>query len=188
VIEKILPIVVLFFPVSEIILAVLKRSRDRAVHADDRGSMLTLWVSIAFGIALAFVLRRIEWGRIPGPGSVRRLVALLLLVGGLAVRWVAILTLGRLFTVDIAILSDHRVVQSGPYRFVRHPSYTGLLIAFLGLGLCLDSWLSIITMMIPITIAVFNRVVKEEAALVTSLGPEYSSYCARTKRFIPGLV
>lgn len=187
-VENILPVVVLFFPVSEIALAVLRRSRDRAVHSEDRGSIHVLWISIVLGVFLAFVLRNVGWARIPGPGSVRRLAALLSLAGGLVLRWAAILTLGRLFTVDVAILSDHRVVQSGPYRFIRHPSYTGLLIAFLGLGLYFGSWLGILALMIPITLAVFNRVEKEEAALVASLGPEYASYCARTKRFIPGLV
>jgi len=188
VIEKILAVVVLLFPASEIILAVVKRSRDRAVHNEDKGSIHVLWVSIASGTALALVLRTIHWARIPGPGSVRLLVALLLLLAGLAVRWAAILTLGRLFTVDVAILTEHRVVRTGPYRFVRHPSYTGLLMALLGLGLYFGSWLSIIAMMIPITLAVVNRVEKEEAALMASLGPEYASYCAHTKRFIPGLV
>jgi len=188
VIEKILPVVVLLFPVSEIVLAVLKRSRDRAVHRQDKGSIHVLWASIFIGLTVAAYLSNIGWGRISWPGSVRRLVALLLLVAGLGLRWVAILTLGRLFTVDVAILTGHRVVQNGPYRFVRHPSYSGLLVVFLGVGVYFGSWLSLIAMMVPIIVAVFNRVRKEEAALIASLGPEYASYCSRTKRFIPGLV
>jgi protein-S-isoprenylcysteine O-methyltransferase Ste14 len=117
-----------------------------------------------------------------------RLVALGLLVGGLALRWVAILTLGRLFTVDVAIHSDHVVVQTGLYRVLRHPSYTGLLLAFLGLGVSFANWLSILGLLIPITLAVLNRVAKEEQALLSSLGSDYAAYCARTKRFIPGLL
>ncbi len=117
-----------------------------------------------------------------------RLLALGLLIGGLALRWTAILTLGRLFTVDVAIHSDHVIVQEGLYRLVRHPSYTGLLVAFLGLGVFFSNWLSIFGLLIPVTIAVLNRVAKEEQALLTSHGSEYAAYCARTKRFIPGLL
>ena len=102
--------------------------------------------------------------------------------------WTAILTLGRLFTVDVAIHSDHAVVEQGLYRFMRHPSYTGLLVAFLGLGVSLANWLSIIALLVPIAAAVLKRVAIEEGALLHSLGPAYAAYCARTKRFIPGLL
>jgi protein-S-isoprenylcysteine O-methyltransferase len=117
-----------------------------------------------------------------------RLLALGLLLGGLALRWTAILTLGRFFTVDVAIHAGHVVVQTGLYRSVRHPSYTGLLVAFLGLGVFYANWLSILALLVPISLAVLNRVVKEERALLTSLGAEYAAYCVRTKRFIPGLL
>jgi protein-S-isoprenylcysteine O-methyltransferase Ste14 len=90
--------------------------------------------------------------------------------------------------VDIAIDSHHPVVRSGLYRFVRHPSYVGLLIAFLGLGVFFANWLSILGLLIPITLAVLNRVAKEEQALLDALGSEYADYCSQTKRFIPGLL
>ena len=186
-IQRLLSIAVLLFPVSEITLGIVKRSRDRGARSDDRGSMRVLWVTIVLAVAVAVVVQDVAWARLPGPAYVSRLLALVLLVGGLVIRWIAILTLGRFFTVDIAIHSDHRVVQSGLYRFVRHPSYTGLLLAFLGLGVHFDNWLSILILMIPITLAVYNRVVKEEAALTASLGSEYGAYCSRTRRFVPGL-
>ena len=69
----------------------------------------------------------------------------------------------------------------------RHPSYTGLMIAFLGLGVFFGNWLSIVGLLLPITLGVVNRVVKEERTLLDSLGPAYASYCARTKRFLPWL-
>jgi len=109
-------------------------------------------------------------------------------LAGLALRLVSILTLGRLFTVNVAIHSDHPVVEKGPYRFVRHPSYSGLLLAFIGLGVSFQSWLSILVLLVPIVLAVVNRVATEERALLSFLGPPYTAYCARTKRFIPWVV
>ena len=179
--------VVLFFPVSEVALSFIKRSRGNSVKSEDHGSLRLLWVSIGLGLALAIAGQWIPSTRLSVSPWIVRLVALALLVFGLALRWVAILTLGRLFTVDVAIHSDHTVYQSGLYRFMRHPSYTGLLVSFLGLGVCFDNWLSILGLIIPITLGVLYRVMKEEQALLASLGQDYSSYCARTKRFIPGL-
>ena len=186
-IQRVLLLVVAVFPISEVALALVKRSRGRSVHREDRGSMRLLWLSIALGLGLAIAAQWVPAARLPGSPSSVALVALAFLVCGLAVRWVAILTLGRLFTVDVAIHADHGVVQEGLYRFVRHPSSTGLLIAFLGLGVFFASWLSLLGLLVPITLAVLNRVAKEERALLDSLGPAYAAYSAHTKRFIPGL-
>ncbi|HPC11376.1 MAG TPA: isoprenylcysteine carboxylmethyltransferase family protein, partial [candidate division Zixibacteria bacterium] len=71
--------------------------------------------------------------------------------------------------------------------WVRHPSYTGLLIAFLGLGIAYANWLSLVMLMVPITTAVVHRIVREEQALHSALGPVYTAYCARVKRLVPGL-
>jgi protein-S-isoprenylcysteine O-methyltransferase len=101
---------------------------------------------------------------------------------------VSVLTLGRLFTVNVAIHSDHPVVEKGPYRFVRHPSYSGLLLAFIGLGVFFANSLSILVLLVPIVLAVINRVVTEERALLSFLGPPYAAYCARTKRFVPRVI
>jgi len=107
------------------------------------------------------------------------------LVVGLLLRWTAIFTLGRFFAADVAIHEGQLVVSAGPYRHVRHPSYTGLMLAFLGLGVFFDSWLSVAGLMIPITLAVMHRIRHEESVLVGALGPAYSTSCARTKQLIP---
>jgi protein-S-isoprenylcysteine O-methyltransferase len=188
-IRVVLRVVVALFPVSEVALAFVKRSSGRSAQSEDRGSLRLFWLSIALGIGLAIAAQRIPQARLPGPPDTLRLLSLGLLLGGLALRWTAILTLGRLFTVDVAIHSDHVVVQSGLYRRVRHPSYTGVLIAFLGLGVFFANWLSMAGLVVPILFGVFNRVRKEEQALLRSpVGSEYAAYCAGTKRFIPGLI
>jgi len=183
-----LQVVVALFPVSEIVLAVVTRARLRGARNEDKGSFRLLWVSIGLAVTLAVVVAHVYPAtRLAVPGRIIVPVALVLLRGGLAVRWTAILTLGRLFTVDVAIHTDHAVVQSGLYRYLRHPSYSGLYIAFLGLGVSFANWLSILVLLLPITFAILYRVAKEEAALLASLGPAYADYCARTKRFVPGL-
>jgi protein-S-isoprenylcysteine O-methyltransferase Ste14 len=112
---------------------------------------------------------------------------LALTVSGLALRWTAILTLGRLFTPTVAVHPGQPVVRSGVYRRVRHPAYSGLLLAFLGLGLAFSNWLSLAVLFIPILAALLYRMRIEENALVELLGREYADYCEVTRRLIPGI-
>ena len=181
-------IVVAIFPVSEIALSIVKRSRIRVAQSLDRGTLRLLWLAIVVGIVLAIGAEWLPMGRFPWAPRATGFLALVLVLIGLFVRWTAILTLGRFFTVDVAVHSDHALVESGLYRFVRHPSYTGLLVAFLGVGVLFANWISMLGLLVPITLAVLNRVSKEELALVETLGPEYEAYRERTKRFIPGLL
>jgi protein-S-isoprenylcysteine O-methyltransferase len=75
-------------------------------------------------------------------------LGLALMAGGIFIRQWAIFTLGRFFTADVRVRSDQTVVDRGPYRWVRHPSYTGLLIFFLGLGLALSNWASLLVLVL----------------------------------------
>jgi protein-S-isoprenylcysteine O-methyltransferase Ste14 len=182
-----LQIVGLSWMVSEILLAMATRRRRRTAVVRDRGSLAVLWATIATGISAGIFLSTISATRIPIPWSWLLLVSLLLLVGGLAIRWVAIITLGRFFTATVAIHSDHRVISTGIYRRIRHPSYSGLLLAFLGLALAYGNWLSLIAIFVPITAAVLYRIRVEEASMVEGLGQEYLDYRRSTDCLIPGV-
>jgi protein-S-isoprenylcysteine O-methyltransferase len=180
--------VVILFPIFEIALAQIKRADAMTSQIEDRGSLRLLWIAITIGVTLGVAAQWVPSAGLPASRQAFRLIGSALILAGLTLRLVSILTLGRLFTVDVAIRSDHPVVEKGPYRFVRHPSYSGLLLAFIGLGVFFGSWLSILLLLVPIVLAVVNRVAKEERALLSSLGPPYAVYCARTKRFIPRVV
>ena len=172
------------FCLSELLLARFKYSKEGG-PSKDRGSLWLLWAVISLSIGWAFGMA----SHVPRAHSellsdIRPLgVALLLL--GLALRWWAIIYLGRYFTVNVAIAADHKVVDTGPYRLVRHPSYAGALVAFLGLGICFENTASLVVIVVPITLAFLRRIAVEEAALTRALGSEYSAYAARTKRLIP---
>ncbi len=79
------------------------------------------------------------------------------------------------------------MVRSGPYRLLRHPSYTGLLLALLGLGLALQTWLGLLALIVLPLIGVLLRIRVEESVLTEALGQDYVSYAAETQRLIPGL-
>ena len=121
---------------SEIALALAKRSKIPD-GGKDRLTLPLLW-TVIFGSIFAgmFLRAALPQGRLPH-GQVFYLIGLVLFVLGLIVRWVAIIHLGRFFTVNVAIAHDHQLITTGPYRYVRHPSYTGTLLIFLGFGLCM---------------------------------------------------
>jgi protein-S-isoprenylcysteine O-methyltransferase len=89
--------------------------------------------------------------------------------------------------VNVAIATDHQLIDRGPYRYVRHPSYTGALMAFLGIGLALANWTSLAILVIPIFSVFARRMRVEESALLLGLGAQYRLYMDRTKRLIPGV-
>jgi len=172
---------------SEIVLAIARRSRDRTGPSLDRSSLRVVWITIWLAVAAAILLAGLRWGafggRWPGWGT----LGVALILAGLAFRWWAILTLRHSFTVDVAVKSGQQVIEGGPYAFVRHPSYTGMLISFLGMGLMLRHWTSLIVLLVPITAALLYRIGVEEQALVAGLGDAYTSFMRRRRRLVPGI-
>ena len=171
---------------SELLLTLTRRSRGDGVR-QDRSTLRVLWVvimsSILAGILIAEYCPAAALSRRYSLGA----IGLVLFVAGLILRWWAIIVLGRFFTVDVQIAKDHQLVEAGPFKFVRHPSYTGALLAFLGFALSLNNWASVLVIMIPVTIAFVRRMTVEEDVLSAALGLEYRAYMERTKRLVPGL-
>ncbi len=169
---------------SEVALAVTKRSKSRAT-GKDRLTLPILWTVIGLSIFAAFFLREaFPQGGLPHPETFY-VIGLILFVLGLIVRWIAIIYLGRFFTVNVAIAEDHQLITTGPYRYVRHPSYTGTLLIFLGFGLCMQNVFSLAAMFLPISAAFLWRMHVEEQALREAFGDRYLLYAARTRQLIP---
>jgi len=143
-------------------------------------------IAVAAAINLGFRAAHVQ-STVLGGGWAPVAVGLGVLAAGVALRTWAILTLGRLFKFVVVIQEGHRVVASGPYRLLRHPSYTGALVAFLGIGIVLDNWLSMLTLVLIPLLAILVRIHVEEAALGNALGREYTIYASRTRRLVPGL-
>jgi protein-S-isoprenylcysteine O-methyltransferase Ste14 len=85
----------------------------------------------------------------------------------------------------VTIEKDHELVERGPFRIVRHPSYTGVLLAFVGFALSLGNWAALLVILLPIGVAFIHRMNVEEDALSGALGPQYTDYMRRTKRLVP---
>jgi protein-S-isoprenylcysteine O-methyltransferase Ste14 len=163
-------------------------ARRAAAEVRDRGSLVTLiglqWLGLVLAVLLGIGMpdAAIRWQRTAlfGLG-----VGLLLL--GVAVRWYAIWALGKYFTREVAVSEDQLIVRRGPYRWIRHPAYSGTFLTMLGVWLALANWASLVALVICVGLGHCYRVRVEEGALTRVIGQPYIEYMGRTKRFIPWL-
>ena len=168
---------------------VWRRRAGRVPGADeqDGGSLRLLWRVIGVSIAAGALLAGFGVGpELPHP-SYWGYSGLGLFTVGTCIRWWAIRCLGRFFTVNVAIAQDHRLVDTGPYRCIRHPSYAGLLLQFTGLALSFGNLFAAFIIPIPIFLALAHRMRVEEAALAAKFKAAYPVYAHRTKRLVPWL-
>ncbi len=164
----------------------MARVSRKAVAVLDRGSLVILiglqWVGIALNFSLAWLFPSLTF---PMHRTIIFLIGIIFILLGVALRWFAIWTLGHYFTRDIAVSLDQQVVQNGPYRFIRHPAYSGTFLTMLGVGLAMTNWASLISLLFCVFLGHFYRVRIEEETLIHVIGQPYIEYIRRTKRFIP---
>jgi len=170
---------------SSVVTLVRMRART-GVAARDRGfvarALLVLLLTNFIAIACLKLFPRAMFATV-----LTSVIGLVLMGLGLAVRSWAMVHLGRYFTVDVAVAADQRIVDTGPYRLVRHPSYTGLLLLAVGVGLCFGNIASFLVIAVPMIALMLKRMKVEEEVLAEALGNTYREYMARTQRLIPGI-
>jgi protein-S-isoprenylcysteine O-methyltransferase Ste14 len=172
---------------SEVVIALATRTGRNDGNVKDKGTQALLWVVILASATASEWIRHVVPANLFGGAGWLRMVGLILLIAGLAIRWTAVLTLGKAFSANVAIRASQTVRKNGLYRFVRHPSYLGLLLIFLAVGVHSRNWLSLAVMVLPTTAALLYRIHVEEAALREAFGEEYVAYSRETKRLIPWL-
>jgi len=171
----------------EIIASIFKRSATSS-QTRDRGSLVSIavlwWVGIASGFALSFLLPQTA---IHSERTSLLFAGICLMIAGTAFRWYSARLLGKYFTFDVATQGGQVLIESGPYIYVRHPSYSGALVSLLGFGLALGNWAALVASVSCLGVAYAYRIPVEEAALSAALGEPYRQYMRRTWRLVPFL-
>jgi protein-S-isoprenylcysteine O-methyltransferase Ste14 len=172
-------------------MKIVKAGREGGKRADskDSGSMNVLLAGTGAATFVAYPLAFVRAGSFPGSWHLTLFIAgLLVVILGSMLRRYCWRTLGEYFTGDVRARPDQPVIRSGPYRLVRHPSYTAGMMMYIGTGLALGSWLSLALLTIA-TVATYSyRVAVEERALLATIGEPYGLYMKERKRFIPYVV
>lgn len=171
----------------EVVIAIATRTRHGRGDVRDRGTQLLLWIVIFASLTVAISIAHVAPAPMFGRAHWLRLIGLLILTAGLLIRCAAILNLGSAFSANVAIRDSQRVRTTGLYHFVRHPSYLGLVLIFLAVGIHSRNWISLAIALVPPTIALLYRIRVEEAALREAFGDEYIAYSRTTKRLVPGI-
>jgi len=168
--------------ISEFLLFTMKRS-EKTSENRDQGSLSLFWIMIPVAITLGFtfsnlnLIKLITWNLVPW--------CLGLFFIGLLIRWIAIIQLGNRFTVNVAVVKEHTLKKDGIYKFIRHPSYSGLLLLFLGIALSMRNYVSILLVIVPVFFAILYRIKVEEKSLKGYFGKDYEDYSKATKKIIP---
>jgi protein-S-isoprenylcysteine O-methyltransferase Ste14 len=170
---------------SEIVLAIVKRAPKNSSFNFEKSSFRILWLVIVISVTCGVLLGLRKSGFIGCLGPWISIGGIAFIIIGLAIRWIAILTLNKYFTVDVAVQQEQTLFTGGIYKYVRHPSYSGSILSFFGLGLSFSNWISAVVIVVPITIAFYYRIGVEEKVLGDVFKTEYDSYRAKTKMLFP---
>ena len=163
------------------VFGVADRSQDRGTFAWSLGSTLA-------GLAAALLLDLVVPAVVPQDRQTPFLaIGALVVIAGVLFRLWAIRTLGRFFTYQVTTTADHQVVSDGPYRWLCHPSYSGLLISCLGAGIGSANVASLLAVLAVPSYGLVRRIRTEEAVLLDTLGEPYWRLLATRKRLVPWL-
>jgi protein-S-isoprenylcysteine O-methyltransferase Ste14 len=161
-----------------------QRSKNNVATSKDKGSLWWLYGLITVGYVLSFAIGATKIGRIYAWNTFFA-IGMALFVIGLLIRIYSILTLKQYFTYSVAKVENHKIIETGLYKFIRHPGYLGQLIIFIGISASISNWLSMLLMMIPVLLGYLYRIKVEEKFMTAQFGEDYKNYQERTKRIIP---
>lgn len=172
----------------EISLVIRDRLQGKGRTDKDQGTRYINFIAITVAMIAAGRLDGISKFWFPGGRTLAVFwLGFAILLSGALLRVWSIVILGSSFRTTVEVSDNQHVVQRGPYKIVRHPSYSGALLMCCGYGIAEQNWLSLaIAIGLPL-IAFLYRISVEETALVSGIGPEYQEYQKHTKKLIPGI-
>jgi len=171
----------------EIVIAVKTRVHFSSAGEHPYRSEGLIWVAVIIAVVAALWFKQKHWAPLPIEIFYRQMVAIPFFISGLALRASALLNLGKFFSTTVITHSEHQLIETGPYRWLRHPAYTGLLISFFAAGLAMGDMLALLVLLAPITFVLYQRIQIEEQWLLGHFGEAYAVYCQSTKALIPWL-
>lgn len=171
--------------VESLFQALVPSNRGRAATVDRGTKRVLILGTVAGGVAALWIASRFSTARWGANDWFGVAVGVTIAVAGIAVRAWAVKTLGRYFQREVVIEAGQTIVRSGPYRWVRHPAYSGNLLALFGFGVAVGSWIGALVGTLIALLAHLPRIRVEERALRDAFGDEYTAYAAETARIIP---
>ncbi len=151
----------------------------------DNGSLRLMLAGTAAGLAWLVAAGSIAPAATIRPATLAFAIGMAMFLAGFGLRRWSEMTLGRYFTFTVMTSNDQPVITSGPYRFVRHPGYTGVLLIVIGSGLVNGNWVGLVGWTLLVALPLLFRIHVEENALLSALGDRYRAYATHHKRLLP---
>jgi protein-S-isoprenylcysteine O-methyltransferase Ste14 len=165
--------------------SLLLYTHGRAAVRQDRGTRVIVALALYLAIAAALAAARVPRLRVDANNWWTLGLGLAMVFAGAALRDWAIVSLGRYFRREVTIEPGQRIVRRGPYRTLRHPSYTGICLILAGFGLTFGSWVSAVVAFLIVFVGLLPRIRVEEHALAQAFGSDYTTYATSTDRMLP---
>lgn len=162
------------------------KSNREISKSGDKGSIWVLVIAISVGYWLSFIFASTKIGKIYHWNTLFIIGSVLVAIG-LIIRVTSILKLKQQFTYTVTKIENHQLIDTGLFKYIRHPGYLGQLIIFFGIATSLSNWVSVLLMIIPVLVGYINRIRIEEKFMVEQLGQKYIEYQNRTKKLIPNV-
>jgi protein-S-isoprenylcysteine O-methyltransferase Ste14 len=178
-------LIALLWVIGEIRLVRKVASKKQHVIDSEQRSQGWLWLSVIGSLSLGLFFKNMAWLPIPIEYMTRQWLALVLCATGLGLRYWAVVRLGRFFSTHVLIHNQHQLITDGPYKWIRHPAYTGLLLALAGAGLAMGDFLALLLLTVMPFFAFKLRIAMEEKKLIKQFGQQYLVYLNKTYRLLP---
>ncbi len=176
----------LFFGVERR-LRIGKEAKSWKPGQHDKGSQKVLEIGFAIVLlifVIAPVLNYFHIGRLD-PEWLIGGIGIIVMITGIWIRYWSAKTLGEYYTRTLLIKERHLIIDLGPYRFIRHPGYLGIIIAFIGAALGMNNEFAIVIIPIILIIMYGYRIKTEENMMKRTFGQAYTEYMKRSRRIIP---
>jgi protein-S-isoprenylcysteine O-methyltransferase Ste14 len=151
----------------------------------DQASTRFLSLAVAISITLIIVANALNYFQLGVMADVIGWIGIVVMLCGITFRVWAFQTLGRFYTRTLRISGGQRIVREGPYKYVRHPGYLGVIVLWVGAGLATVNWIVTALVTLAFVAAYRYRINAEEHMLVASFGDQYAAYMKHTWRLLP---
>ena len=172
--------------IAEVRLMRIDRKQNKGSKEKDHVSRTFNIIAIVIGLAISPIFIVFPIGKKAFiNSSIVLILGIIIAVAGISFRQYSIHILGKYFRTTVEIDEAHEVIQNGPYKYIRHPSYSGFIIFFIGYGLIMQNWYGLVIASVSSILALLYRIRVEELEMERGLGQEYIDYQKKTKKLIP---
>jgi protein-S-isoprenylcysteine O-methyltransferase len=175
-------VVLIGWVASEFIFRRAESARGMKPGPADRGT--SIQILIAYLISAALMIAGL-WAGLPEVDPSWCWGGVVVALAGLGLRWWSMAVLGRFYSRTLLIADGHELIETGPYRYVRHPGYLGSLMVWVGVGMALAPLAIDLLIAVILVVTYLRRITHEEAMLVEALGEPYQAYQKRTFKVLP---